>query len=484
MNNNQNLGYNITLKDLFDKTMGKAINSTSKLDAKFDRLENKTKGLSNGLGKLGGVISGAFAVGGVVAFGNAVKDSLVNYEYFSAALKTLLKGDEYQAKALQSQLVSLAKTTPFSLNEVQDATKQLIAYGFQAGQVVDTMKTLGDVSAGIGQPIGEIAYLYGTLKTSGRVTLMDLRQFAGRGIPIYEALSKRLKVTTKDINKMVHDGKLGFKDIEGAFKDMTAEGGQFFDLMDAQSKTVGGRISNLGDAWEQLKVNIGKSQSGIIASTVSWASSMVENLTDTMVAANALDEALKKTNTSRASAGGFSRVAGRFGYNTKGREQEGEALAFQKMIEETKSLKDVKLNLTVLDVLKKENDARLKSSLGSNDPYVRQTGLDDYNVQASLLLETSKQLGGVARLFKAKPNETGVDGTDKTKASDSSLGTGIEASVARPQDLHINIEKLVEELNLYSQNVSEGTGWIKDEITKRLIEAVNDVNYINKQGKQ
>ncbi len=107
-------------------------------------------------------------------------------------------------------------------------------------------------------PLGDIAYLYGTLKTSGRVTLMDLRQFAGRGIPIYETLAKRLKTTTTEINNMVSAGKIGFKDVQGAFRDMTKEGGQFFNLMADQSKTVGGQLSNLGDSWEQLKVNISR----------------------------------------------------------------------------------------------------------------------------------------------------------------------------------------------------------------------------------
>ena len=70
---------------------------------------------------------------------------------------------------------------------------------------------------------------------------------------------------------MVSAGKIGFKDVEGAFKDMTKEGGQFFNLMDDQSKTVGGRLSNLSDSWEQLKVNIGKSQSGILSGTVTFS---------------------------------------------------------------------------------------------------------------------------------------------------------------------------------------------------------------------
>jgi len=205
----------------------------------------------------------------------------------------MLQGNEGATKALEDQLITLAKTTPFELTEVQTATKQLMAYGFKAGDVVETIRTLGDVSSGIGAPLGDIAYLYGTLKTSGRVTLMDLRQFAGRGVPIYEVLAKRLNTTTAAINGLASAGKIGFRDIEGAFKDMTSAGGQFFNLMDAQSKTVGGQLSNMADGWEQLKVKIGQSQTGILSTTISWVNDMLNSLNDGLDASNLMDTAFK-----------------------------------------------------------------------------------------------------------------------------------------------------------------------------------------------
>ena len=274
--------------DLFPShdTQG-AANQVKGLDGKMSSLKQSMSGL-------GTMVAGAFSVGAVVSFGKAVIDSLKNYEYFHASLKTMLHGNTLAANALEGQLINLAKTTPFELTEVQQATKQLLAYGFKAGDVVQTMRTLGDVSSGIGAPLGDIAYLYGTLKTSGRVTLMDLRQFAGRGIPIYETLAKRLGTTTDKITNMVSAGKIGFKDIEGAFKDMTSQGGQFFNLMADQSKTVGGQLSNMADSWEQLKVNIGKSQKGIIAGTVSFFSQMLNSFTNYFEQQNRMEEAFAK----------------------------------------------------------------------------------------------------------------------------------------------------------------------------------------------
>jgi tape measure domain-containing protein len=463
-----NLEYILRLKDQFSKTMQGAANQTKGLDGKMSALKTKMGGLAKAM-------IGSFAVGAVVSFGKAVFASLDNFQKFHASIKTILHGNEYAAKALESQLITLAKTTPFQLTEVQDASKQLLAYGFKAGDVVDTIRTLGDVSSGIGAPLGDIAYLYGTLKTSGRVTLMDLRQFAGRGIPIYEVLAKRLNTTTENITKMVSIGKIGFKDVEGAFRDMTKEGGQFFNLMADQSKTVGGQLSNLADSWEQLKVNIGKSQTGIISGTLNMIK--LTNLNDMMVAANGLDEALNKTNVSGASW--MSKALGRLGYQTQGRKQEGEAFAYQQMASESKTLKDVQINLKFLELLRKENEDRLDVAKSSNDIDKRLRGISDYNVSMSLILEASKQLGGVAQLLNPKKDipVTGAGGVDGGKGT-KSLGTGTEVTGQRPQAINININELVHELNIQTNNMIEGAGRMKELVSKALLEAVNDINLI------
>ncbi len=453
-----NLEYVLRLKDMFSKTMQGAANQVKGLDSKMSSLKQSMSGL-------GGMVAGAFSVGAVVSFGKAVIDSLKNYEYFHASLKTLLQGNENAAKALESQLVNLAKTTPFQLTEVQDATKQLMAYGFKAGDVVNTMKMLGDVSSGIGAPLGDIAYLYGTLKTSGRVTLMDLRQFAGRGIPIYETLAKRLKTTTDGINKMVHDGTLGFKDIEGAFKDMTKEGGQFFNLMADQSKTVGGKISNLGDVWEQIKVKIGQSQKGIIASTLDMVNNFLNGVDTMLGAQNKIDEAFAKSNVKMS-----------FWDKLKGNKDGlpsmvNDITAYQlklNSITESGIAYDLKAFQLKKELNKLEKD-RLSGAISLNE-FQQKTAL----IRSSI--DDVKGLKGISSM-KENPNLLGGESLNKSNSSTSkTLGTGTEVTGQRPQSLTINITKLVESLNVQTTNMTEGTAKIKEMVSKALIEAVNDAN--------
>lgn len=136
---------------------------------------------------------------------------------------------------------------------------------------------LGNVSAGLSVPLNDMIYLYGTLRAQGRAFTVDIRQFAGRGVPIYEELAKVLGVTRQELTGLISEGKVGFPEVEQAFRNMTSEGGMFYNLMREQSKTITGQISNLQDGISQMFNSIGEQSEGIITSAISGLSWMVEH---------------------------------------------------------------------------------------------------------------------------------------------------------------------------------------------------------------
>ena len=87
----------------------------------------------------------------------------------------------------------------------------------------------------------------------------DLNQFLGRGIPLTAELAKQFGVTESKVKGLVEEGKVGFPEVEKAIIAMTSEGGKFGGLMEAQSKSITGQISNLEDSIEQMFNAIGKS---------------------------------------------------------------------------------------------------------------------------------------------------------------------------------------------------------------------------------
>ena len=198
------------------------------------------------------------------------------FQQLEVAFKTLL-GAEEPAMKLMNQLVETAAKTPFDLKGVSDGARQLLAYGFAAENVNDTLIRLGNVAAGLGLPLERLTYLYGTTAVQGRLYARDMLQFQSSGIPVLQELSKMYGKTTSEINDMVTAGKIGFEDVKKVFEGMTNEGGKFYNLMEEQSKTITGQISNLGDAIDTMFNNIGKANQGTISNVISGATYLVEN---------------------------------------------------------------------------------------------------------------------------------------------------------------------------------------------------------------
>ncbi len=182
----------------------------------------------------------------ILGVGAAALKVTSDMEQNKIAFDVLLKSGD-KASEMLKDLSDFAAKTPFDLPGVVNASKQLLAYGYTQEQIIPTMKMLGDVAAGVGAPVGDLAYLFGTLKAQGKAMTVDIRQFANRGIPIWENLAAVVGETVERTQEMVTEGKIGYPIVEEAFRRMTAEGGQFYNLMEAQSKSFGGVMSNLKD---------------------------------------------------------------------------------------------------------------------------------------------------------------------------------------------------------------------------------------------
>lgn len=198
------------------------------------------------------------------------------FQQLEVAFKTML-GSEDKANALMQQLVKTAATTPFDLQGVANGAKQLLAYGENVENVNDDLIRLGNIAAGLSQPLGDIVYLYGTTMTQGRLYTADLNQFTGRGIPMIRELAKVFGVAEGEVKSLVEAGKVGFPEVQKVIQNLTNEGGMFYNLMQEQSKTITGQIPNIEDAVSTMFNEIGKANEGIINEALSGVSYLVEN---------------------------------------------------------------------------------------------------------------------------------------------------------------------------------------------------------------
>ena len=242
---------------------------TGSASAEMARLDRQAESVRGTVSK----IAGAFAVKELVS--NIVKVR-GEFQQLEASFNTML-GSEEKADALMQQLIRTAATTPFDLQSVAGGARQLLAYGENVENVNDDLIRLGNIAAGLNQPLNDLIYLYGTTMTQGRLYTADYNQFVGRGIPLGRELANVLGVAEGKVREMVEAGKVGFPEVQQAIQDLTNEGGMFFGLMEEQSKTITGRISNIEDSISMMMNEIGRQSEGIIGNSLDAVAYLVDH---------------------------------------------------------------------------------------------------------------------------------------------------------------------------------------------------------------
>lgn len=266
--------YDITANDAqFSATMQRVRNNLRDTSATAQREGGMIEKYMSNIATAAGGIFSAMAVKQFVSQAAQIRGT---FQQLEIAFSTMLQSEE-KATALMKDVTEFAAKTPFDLQGVASGVKQLLAFGSASEEVIDEMRMLGDIAAGLSIPIGDLVYLYGTTRTQGRMFTMDLRQFMGRGIPLAEELAKQFGVTKDQVGQLVTDGKVGFEEMRKALVAMTSEGGKFGGLMDKQSKSITGQISNLEDSVDQMFNKIGESMEGAISGTLNVATKLVEN---------------------------------------------------------------------------------------------------------------------------------------------------------------------------------------------------------------
>lgn len=198
------------------------------------------------------------------------------FQQFEIAFETML-GSGQKAKGMISDLANLAATTPFDMKGVVNGAKQLLAYGFAANEITDTMRRLGDVSAGLGLNLQDLTWLYGTTMVQGRLFTRDLMQFTGRGIPLTEELAKQFGVTKDKVSELVTAGKVGFPEVKKAIESLTNEGGKFGGLMEKQSHSITGQVSNIKDTIEMAINDLGTQTEGLMNDVLDITSTVIDH---------------------------------------------------------------------------------------------------------------------------------------------------------------------------------------------------------------
>lgn len=193
----------------------------------------------------------------LAGLGLAAATSAGQLEMVQTAMTNLL-GSQEQAKSLIADLQQLAAETPFQFEQLVQGSRLLLAYGFQAQQIVPILKTVGDAAAGVGagsEGIDRIIRAIGQMQAKGAVAAQEMQQLAELGIPSWQILADAAGTSISEIQKAVESRLVpSAKAIPALLEGLSTK---FGGMMDMQSQTLIGRWSTLKDQIQLALIDIG-----------------------------------------------------------------------------------------------------------------------------------------------------------------------------------------------------------------------------------
>lgn len=217
------------------------------------------------LGRIAALVAGAFAAAGIAKAVEEAFSTTAKFETTQVAFEGLL-GSADEAKRRLAELQDFAAATPFEFPELAEASKKLLAVGYDADQIIPIMGTLGDAAAAVGAKgydINLVVRALGQIKGKGRVMREEINQIAEAlpGFNPMKALAEQTGISLQALEDNISKpggllkafGITGDQAADLIIKGMTGIRGAS-GAMDRQMKTVSGTISTLKDELRQAAI--------------------------------------------------------------------------------------------------------------------------------------------------------------------------------------------------------------------------------------
>ena len=221
----------------------KATDTGDKLSNAFDKGKEGVGGLSKSLNGLGPAIVGAFSVTAVLGFAKAVFDTTANFEKLGAVLKNTL-GSGAQASLALEGIKEFAKTTPFAVAELTASFVKLANQGFVP--TTNQLRKLGDLASSTGKGFDQLTEAIIDAQVGEFERLKDFGIRASK-------VGDQVKFTFKDVETQVKFNNTAIREYILSLGDYEGVAG----AAAAVSGTLGGKVNNLGDAWDNFLNSIG-----------------------------------------------------------------------------------------------------------------------------------------------------------------------------------------------------------------------------------
>ncbi|WP_182357782.1 tape measure protein [Tomitella gaofuii] len=187
----------------------------------------------------------AVAAGVGLAVGKTVADgfrSAISAENTEASLKGLY-GSAEDAADMMRRIGVVSKSSPIDTSTYEDAATSLAYLGVKGQDAQDIMRNVGlaiTAAGGSSEQMDRATLALTNMVNEGRVTRETLNQLSGAGVPVFTALADSIGVSTEELSKLIHDGKIELPQVLSVLQNGTGElFQQMIDGGKAAEKTFG-----------------------------------------------------------------------------------------------------------------------------------------------------------------------------------------------------------------------------------------------------
>lgn len=268
------------------RAMSDQLKADNKALAERERRTKEVNGLferqSGILGRLRSQLAMYFSIYGLINLGKKIVETTGYFEQQKVALEGIT-GSAAAANKVLNDIKSFALRSPFETKDLIGFTKQLSAFSVPTDQLFDVTKRLADLSAGLGVDMSRIVLAYGQVRSAAVLRGQELRQFTEAGIPMVEALRKKLQelngeyVTAGQVFEAISKRQVSFEMVNEVLMNMTKEGGQFYKMQENITNTLYGQVQKLKDVWTLSMQEIGSSSQSVLSWIVARAQDIAKN---------------------------------------------------------------------------------------------------------------------------------------------------------------------------------------------------------------
>lgn len=227
---------------------------------------NGSKGLSGALGSLGGSLgslkgltvaaAAGFAAMKLKDYGQYALSTSAAFEQLAISFR-VMTGSAQTGQELTDAIIELGAKTPMTAQQLSKAAQLLLSFGESVENIIPDLQLLGDITGGEVNRFNQLSLAFAQVGANGKLMGQDLLQMVNAGFNPLQIISQKTGRSMGELRKEMEEGRITFQMVRQAMADAASEGGRYFGLMEQQSQSLNGRLSTLGDTWEQVAKSIG-----------------------------------------------------------------------------------------------------------------------------------------------------------------------------------------------------------------------------------